>query len=592
MYALFSILYAKDYKGAELRTKEAFTYGRFEVNFKPPAGQGLLASFFTYHDGISGVEEWNEIDIEILGRYEDNIQLTTITPGQSTHDGHFYVPFHPHEDFHTYGFEWTPDYVAWFADGQEIYRQSGDHIATLHLAQKIMMNIWIPQYEEWVGEWNPQLLPKFAYYDWVSYASYTPGQGNTGTDNNFTLQWKDDFNDFDSTRWEKASHTWNGNLTDFKPENVVFRNGKMILCLTDKEDLGLIDKNPPYVLWARATDNRIVARFSEEIDTVSALDAANYFISGLTIKKVELLPDQQTVVLKVSDMDSSKTYSLVILGIRDASADHNKQIGQVIPITMAEPLTFPVKINTGGGAIYNRYLKDRVWNSAVEYGHMDGHSKDWTAGIDISGTDQDSLYITELQGAVKYKIRVPNGSYNLTFHFAENEYDRSGQRIFDLVIEDSLVSKQLDLVSKVGVHTAYDLKVGQVKVTDGIMDIHLMNRIGHSMLNGITVEQVSTGIGDSSPGLLQNFKLFQSYPNPSVTRNHEIKIKYQLPGAAHVKLTLYNVLGQVVGGVEDYKASKGIYELNLSAADLSTGLYFYKLDVNQISRVRKLMVIR
>jgi len=39
---------AKNYKGAEYRTKETFIYGRFEVSYKPPAGDGFLASFFTY----------------------------------------------------------------------------------------------------------------------------------------------------------------------------------------------------------------------------------------------------------------------------------------------------------------------------------------------------------------------------------------------------------------------------------------------------------------------------------------------------------------------------------------------------------------
>ncbi len=48
------------------------------------------------------------------------------------------------------------------------------------------MNIWNPLYENWAGVFNPEALPAFAYYDWVSYYSYTPGTGNYGTENNFT----------------------------------------------------------------------------------------------------------------------------------------------------------------------------------------------------------------------------------------------------------------------------------------------------------------------------------------------------------------------------------------------------------------------
>ena len=67
-----------------------------------------------------------------------------------------------------------------------------------------MMNIWNPVYEDWVGIWDDRVLPRFAYYDWVRYASYTPGSGDTGTDNNFTFQWQDDFDEFDENLGKKA----------------------------------------------------------------------------------------------------------------------------------------------------------------------------------------------------------------------------------------------------------------------------------------------------------------------------------------------------------------------------------------------------
>lgn len=154
-FLVFSILMltnfsidAKEYKGAEYRTKEAFLYGRFEVNLKTSYREGMLSSFFTYNDAGGG---WNEIDIEILGRYTNDFQMNPITPGQVNHVGHHLMSSSPHADFHTYAFEWTPEYVSWFVDGVEVLRQTGAHIQTLNLPQKIMMNVWIPQYENWVG---------------------------------------------------------------------------------------------------------------------------------------------------------------------------------------------------------------------------------------------------------------------------------------------------------------------------------------------------------------------------------------------------------------------------------------------------------
>ena len=58
---------------------------------------------------------------------------------------------------------------------------------------------------DWVGKWNEEIIPRFAYYDNVAYYEYTPGTGSYGSGNNFALKWKDDFDSFNSDRWEKAT---------------------------------------------------------------------------------------------------------------------------------------------------------------------------------------------------------------------------------------------------------------------------------------------------------------------------------------------------------------------------------------------------
>ena len=64
---LTTTIKAKSYKGAEYRTKAAYTYGRFEVRMKPAHRSGVVSSFFTYHEISNSISEWNEIDIENIG---------------------------------------------------------------------------------------------------------------------------------------------------------------------------------------------------------------------------------------------------------------------------------------------------------------------------------------------------------------------------------------------------------------------------------------------------------------------------------------------------------------------------------------------
>lgn len=235
-------IFSKPYKGGELRTEDSFRYGRFEVRMKSAFGDGVVSSFFTYRDfweeGLTSNSNWNEIDFEWLGNYDDKVQTNLII--QNTWDLPELVDLNvnPHEDFHTYAIEWTPVNVNFFIDDQLIRTVTNFYTDSLYHYQKLMMNIWQPTYEDWVGEFDPSILPVYAFYDWVKYYAYVPNSGNAGTNNDFILFWTDDFDYYDASRWDKANHTWDGNNCDLIYSNVVFEYGYLILCLTNSTETG------------------------------------------------------------------------------------------------------------------------------------------------------------------------------------------------------------------------------------------------------------------------------------------------------------------------------------------------------------------
>ena len=57
-------------------------------------------------------------------------------------------------------------------------------------------------------------------------------------ENNFSLEWVDNFNYFDDSRWQKATHSWYSNNAQFIQGNAVFRYGNLILCLTSNTTSG------------------------------------------------------------------------------------------------------------------------------------------------------------------------------------------------------------------------------------------------------------------------------------------------------------------------------------------------------------------
>lgn len=581
----------KPYRGGELRTKTSYTYGRFEVRMRSAAKSGLVSSFFTYHDqDPDPIGNWNEIDIEILGRYENQIQYNTITPGRIDHVKSVDVPFNPHLAFHVYAFEWTPDYVAWFVDGYEMHRQPAPqpHIATLRLPQKIMMNLWQPDYPGWVGTFNPAVLPVYAYYDWVRYYSYTPGTGD-----NFTLQWTDDFNTWDQSRWDKATHTFDGNNAIFIPENAVFQDGYMILCLTGSTQIGyrgaaIDDKDidPPYLVWARAFDNKMEVFFSEEVEQTSAEKTPNYHVAGVALTGAMLLPGNKLVELTADSLDSTREHVLVVSGIKDRASPANTM--GVKYTTASSALPFPMRINVGGEKVED-FLPDQVWEYKREYGVVGGVPKRIPPGTEISGTTHQAIYATKIEGLSFYQVRVSPGVYRVTLMMAETSFNEAHRRSFDVHAEGRLIFDNLDIFARAGRNAALEISTDHLVVSDGCLDLYFMRDVNVPTLSGLAVERVAaTGI-DKKGVPPQHFGL-HIFPNPA---HPAINVEYHLDQTGLVELALYNLNGQLVKSMLNELRAAGTHTMKLEAKDLSAGVYFVRLRFDgELVEARKLVYLK
>ena len=583
-YLIFSltIVTAQNYRGSELRSLEPVLYGKFETRIKPAQGDGLVSSFFTFNDSCCVTSPWNEIDIEILGRYDRVIDMNTITWGQSSHVRQHYVPFNPHEGFHIYGFEWTPDYVAWFIDGVEVYRQTESHIQEMAYHQKIMMNIWNPVYDDWVGVWDERILPRFSYYDYVSYASYTPGEGNIGTDQNFTFQWQDDFNFFDSARWEKShNHGWGGNQALFIEENIVYENGHMILCLTSITETGYQDVTIPSALYARQHENTLNIRFSEELSPASAENISNFSLAETTFNNATLMPDNRTVLLTM-DNEVINALNMGVFNIEDDNDPPNILPWEVVWLDFPQPLGDTIKINAGGDS-FSEYLNDQVWSHDKEYGHQGGNYQVIDSDINIGLTEDDEVYRSSLNRVASYKVRLRPAIYNLKMMFSDNYYDQSEDRTFDIVIEDSLWVDDLDVVALVGPMSALDLNLNDIHVLDGTLDIYFCSEIygeGYStagpFLNGIEIiVQQELSIVNLPP---ETFKLSKPYPNPF---NHSITIPINITDGAIIKLDVIDLQGRQVDVIFNGLLTKGLHNFTWDSKTHASGHYIIRLTTEK-----------
>ena len=174
--ALTTNVSAKDFSGAELYTLEEVQYGKFEARMKMAAASGTVSSMFLYQNGseIADGRPWVEVDIEVLGKNPNSFQSNIITGkagSQITSEKHHAVSPAADQAFHTYGLEWTPNYVRWTVDGKEVRKTEGGQVSNLTGTQGLRFNLWSSESAAWVGQFDESKLPLFQFINWVNIST-------------------------------------------------------------------------------------------------------------------------------------------------------------------------------------------------------------------------------------------------------------------------------------------------------------------------------------------------------------------------------------------------------------------------------------
>ncbi len=171
----------KSYSCGALVTRRQFSYGTFSVRLRGPIISGTTCAFFLMNTWQPGHWLHKEIDIEFLGKSRHLVQLTAhrayadsgqdISPPSCTAT----LPFDYKADFHEYAIVWTPQRIAWLADGQEVCQET-QRVPDEPL--NIRINHWpldpndsatAPGMAAWLGPLNDADLPSRADYAWVRY---------------------------------------------------------------------------------------------------------------------------------------------------------------------------------------------------------------------------------------------------------------------------------------------------------------------------------------------------------------------------------------------------------------------------------------
>jgi len=105
---------------------------------------------------------------------------------------------------------------------------------------------------------------------------------------------------------------------------------------------------------------------------------------------------------------------------------------------------------------------------------------------------------------------------------------------------------------------------------------------------------ITTEISNIKSNIITEYNLMQNYPNPF---NPTTTIKYAIPNNSksemlNVKLIVYNILGSEVATLVNQRQSSGNYSVTFDASNLTSGIYFYRLQNGSFVETKKMVLLK
>jgi hypothetical protein len=93
----------------------------------------------------------------------------------------------------------------------------------------------------------------------------------------------------------------------------------------------------------------------------------------------------------------------------------------------------------------------------------------------------------------------------------------------------------------------------------------------------------------ANTGLPKIHRLYPNYPNPF---NPSTRIKFDIPSPEFVQIEVYNILGQRVKSLLNKKMDVGNHSVDFNSENLSSGIYFYRIEAGEFHDVKKMILIK
>lgn len=187
---------------------------------------------------------------------------------------------------------------------------------------------------------------------------------------------------------------------------------------------------------------------------------------------------------------------------------------------------------------------------------LDVHKYFKVSSILLDESDPNRIYIGTLSSGIPYHPSLDNGG----LYLSEDDC-QSWTKVYDgevtLIKSDTSIPRNIYINTPFGILTHKDNFTTQVSTHD-----------------------ITT---------LTEYRLNQNYPNPF---NPTTKITFSLPKSETVILEVFNTLGQRIELLLNEKLNAGTHDIEFNATNLSSGLYFYRIESGDYHNIKKMILLK
>ena len=199
------------------------------------------------------------------------------------------------------------------------------------------------------------------------------------------------------------------------------------------------------------------------------------------------------------------------------------------------------------------------------------------------------IFVTDLNND-----NYPDVIYNVSIYYPNSEYELYHTYIL-YNNQDGTFAPPVNYYTGINSHRSHAADLDG----NGLKDIITLNydffkSSGYATMHILFQDSLGNFVEDSQTSietapLINNFTLYQNYPNPF---NPVTSIKFALAKTADVKLSVYNISGQLVSQLANGTMNAGIHAVDFDGSKLNSGVYYYTLEVDGRAMTRRMVLMK